>query len=344
MPATNHNWLMGIEAEFHLLQLRMARVLELVPTHRLNGISTEFFQSMIEVISDPFPTPEQAVTQLRARVERLETVLAAYGAGLAPFASQPHGLPNTSWSEVTGTSDYYRWVYDYVSSGLGKAPTDLHHVGVHISYSHPALVGDTMIHAANWLRTLTWLFVLVTANSPFHNGQPSGALSRRWLEFPNRHDVPFWESDAAFRHWIAGEEAAGRIYRGKGRCWMATCPRFVGNAHTAPYERLELRPLEGGRGIDWDLLTGCLQLGQRIIEQSQLQPRLSMASSLECWINEQAVARHGRSARIQWDGQLVSAADVAADWCRGIPALEQVLDPAYGSPAERSLRLYHAQA
>ena len=28
---------------------------------------------------------------------------------------------------------------------------------------------------------------------------------------------------------------------------MSVCPRFVGNAHAAPYERLELRPLEGGR-------------------------------------------------------------------------------------------------
>lgn len=311
----------GLEAEY---LLDRGTVYDLLGAG-LPGVSAEFYQQMVEVITDPHADPRQAVAELHERVVRLQTM----GVPLLPTAAFTRARTFTL-DDVTKPGDpYYRWVFETAAASETYQPENLHYVGIHINISDPRLAGDALIHAANWLRCMSFLFVLLTANSP----DEASGLSMRMLRYPNRYDVPFWESEVAFRRWIAEERAVGRMYHDRHRVWMPVAPRLntVDELHL-----IELRPLDGGLAISWDAIEGCCVLAQRIVEHALTHRHLPVElTNLEQ--NDKAVARLGRRARVRFGGEDVSVLDVAHRWCVGIHALEHALE--HGSPAEQFLRM-----
>lgn len=311
--------LFGFEVELLMLNCFIREVLG----WNIPGVTPEFFDRMVEVISDPFDTPEQAGAQIAERIQELQR----RGVRFSPLASLPEHPP-FSFEQVTGDSDYYRWVYNRVTN-----PDVFHFVGVHLNISDNTWDEADLVHRANLLRCFNWLFILLTANSPFKDGRPFGGLSRRCLEYPNRYDVPFWETPEAFKEWIASEKKTGRIYPTKDRCWMPCIPRFGPDGKLA---RLELRSLESGTNVSVELMVACAQLATRILEHGPNQLPISDIRHLHA--NDMAVAQQGRHATIYFDGQHRPALEIARHCCQGIPFLEQVL--ADGSPAEIALRNY----
>ncbi len=314
----------GLEAEFLLENIKVDQALEL----GIPGVTREFFDMMVEVVTGIHQTRGEAVEELRDRTIALQRG----GAVLHPFASHAFGDPwdRVGFESVTGVSDYYRWVY-YVAC---QNPLELHHVGIHINASQAGLVGDALIHATNWLRCLNFLFILLGSNSPLQRGLPSGCLSRRSYFYPNRYDVPLWCGEASFRAWVRQEEALGKIYPGKARCWMSVCPRLEGDKIDSELERIELRSLDSGANLSWEVLEGCCQLLERIVVYSGHGSELPVDID-QIQFNDKAVARLGRQATLLFEGRSRQAEELARYWCQGIESLEQVLD--YGSQAEKIL-------
>ena len=318
----------GLEAEY----------LFAAPTtiHSLNGntppwVTKEFFDIMVEVVTDVHTSRGAAVEELQHRVEVLERLNG--GVQLLPRATLPDDTAwSAAWGAVTSHTPYYQWVYEVACRQQGGAsPFWLHPVGFHPNFSDTTLTEDQMVQAVNALRCLNFLFILVTANSP---SRLHGCVSARSLLFPNRYP-PFWQGAEHFREWISAEEAAGRIFTGKGRCWMACCPRLVDNDVHKPIERIELRSLDSGRDVPFETLGGCFELMERVIDASSGTASLPSLHS-ELHPNDQAVARLGRKAEVMLHGKAFSVIDIAREWCHGIPSLERVLEE--GSPAEQLLR------
>lgn len=309
--------LIGLESEY------------LLQTHTIGdlgdarGISPEFFRFMIEAVTDPFSCPEEAVISLRKIVEPL-----AHRFGLERYAAFPGTVRDTSFGAVTNNTPYYRWVYDQV-----RDASNLHFVGIHLNVSWEGANPDAYVRVCNALRILNFLFVLVTANSPFRDGRPAGAHSIRNVRFPNRYDVPFWTDEAHFYHWLRYEKERGLIYPDRHRCWMPVCPRLDDEGRIS---RLEIRGLDGGLGVSWGLIEGCVELALRIFERhADVRRPLSVWDLL--W-NDRQAAVFGREAVVRWNRKEVPILKVARDWCRGITALEEVLSE--GSPAERAVRAF----
>lgn len=312
----------GLEAEYLLENARIHTVLEA----GIPGITSEFFTFMVEAVTDPYLSATCAVHELRERIEMLER----QGFELGRYASFQKPRPSVTFADVAKDTPYYRWVFNEACHN----PQDLHFVGIHINISDTELSGDALIHAVNWLRAMNFLFIFLTANSPLMGGKPSGFLSRRAVFFPNRYDVPLWGSERAFRHWIAGEERAHRIYPGKGRCWMPIAPRFPDNDLTRGVERIEVRSLDSGRNLPWEIVEGCCELAERVIDHSRRTKVLPVPRA-DFERHDKSTGRFGREAYVMLCGKRHTVEDVARHWCCGIPALEDVLR--FGSPAERVL-------
>lgn len=315
----------GMEAEYLLENRDIADVLKLgVP-----GVSAEFFQCMVEVVTKAHGTITTAVHELQKIVEELES----RGVSLHPYASWSYDEPwdKVQWQNVTSHTDYYEWVFFTAVAN----PMELHHVGIHLNVSDSLLSGDELIRAANWLRCLAFLFILFTSNSPIRNNSPAGCLSRRSYWFPNRYDVPLWKGEKEFRQWLRKEEETGRIFPGKARAWMSVCPRVAENCLYNPIDRLEVRCLDSGRNLSWEIISGCCELVERIIIHASLATDFLPVQVSDLYHNDKAVAHLGRLAQVRIAGQWVSVLEVAKEWCTGIAALEDVL--LQGSSAERSL-------
>lgn len=315
----------GYEVEYLLTNTLIKSVIALGVT----GATKEFFKFMVEFVSAAHASPESAVAELKQMV----AVAEQKGVRLHPFASQADREPwdQVRWRDVTSDTDYYRWVFFTAA----QSPFELHHVGVHLNISDTELSGDQYIAAANWLRGLGFLFILLTANSPLRNNQPSGYLSRRAYFYPNRYDVPFWESEVEFKRWIAQQERVGRIFPGKARCWMPVAPRVTNNDLASPIDRLEIRSIDSGTNLPWETLVGCAHLAGRIIDHAASRGGAPPVTIEEMQYNDKEVARVGRRARVFYQGQRVPVRALAREWCDGIPELEDVLR--HGSPAERAL-------
>ena len=315
----------GLESEYLLLSTTIDRIQHLVGS---NGIAEEFYRFMVEVTTDPWGSPRLAVTQLEARVRALEAHVS-----LNPFSYYLEADPQITFRDVTKDTPYYRWVYYEACRRLGKHPFDLHYVGIHINAADASMSDNAYIAAASWLRSWSWIFILLTANSPFRQGRASVVLSRRMLQFPNRYDVPYWQGGGEFRQWMRKEEVARRVYPGRARCWMTVCPRVVGNDLDQPFERIEVRSLDGGRAVTAGIIEGCCSLVIRLLENRETRS-LPHLSDLEA--NDKTVAAVGRNAAVVNGRKTRPALEVARWWCQGISALEEVLE--CGSPAEQVLR------
>ncbi len=303
----------GIELEYLLGQ---GWDIERVMALQIPGVKREFLRFMVECVSDAL-SPHEAVTQIRHMREELES----RGVHLMSQASLPERRELTP-EDVTGTGEYYDWVFTKACEMLGCDPFDLHHVGIHLNLSQRGMSEDQAVHCANWMRCLMPLFILLTSNSPLLEEGRLVAHSGRMLGYPNRWDVPFWSSGSDFRQWLAEQISQGSIYPGKDRCWMTAIPRM--NGEHEPY--VEVRALDGGVGVSDDLILGCCLLAQRIIEHALEYKHLPVSDPLILRSNDQGVAALGIDAIMMFKGEHIPIRRIAQLWCEGIEPLVRKLE------------------
>ena len=303
----------GIESEYLLGQ---GWDIERVMTLEVPGVKREFLRFMVECVSDAL-SPHEAVAQIR----RMREELHRRGVHMMSRASLPNRRVLTA-QDVTGSGEYYDWVFTKACEMLGCKPFDLHHVGIHLNLSERGMSEDQAVHCANWMRCLMPLFILLTSNSALFEGERLVAHSGRMLGYPNRWDVPFWASASDFSQWLAEQISQERIYPGQDRCWMTAIPRM--NGQHEPY--VEVRGLDGGVGVPDDIVLGCCLLAQRIIEHALEYKHLPVSDPSVLQSNDQGVATLGIDAIMMFRGEHIPIRRVAELWCAGIEPLVRKLE------------------
>ena len=183
---------------------------------------------------------------------------------------------------------------------------------------------EANIRACRLLRLEAPLFLALSANSPFHNGQATGYHSYRWHIFPKTPaDVPLFATHREYKVWIEAQLASGAMHNIR-HLWGSVRPNGVG----APdrLERVELRVCDRVDSLrELMAITALLEARvQQVIAdpnldpltQSDWLPKSSRADELLALeaVNAESAARSSLEAPLRhWrDGREISA----ADWTR----------------------------
>lgn len=225
----------GIEEEYLLVDLDSGRLLDDPPSRVLavcrevlgEHFAPEMFRSQIELVSPVFDSVAQARDFFAARREHLALQLSAEGVGLLNAGSHPQG----GWDRQRSTAEaHYRQLFeDYRQVARRSVVCGLHvHVGVPEDVDRIAV--------SNRIRQWLPLLLLLSASSPFWEGQDSGYCSYRRVlcgEWP-RMGLPEPLADwAAYQRYLAFLHESGSL-RPDADCWWALRP-------SSRFPTLELR-------------------------------------------------------------------------------------------------------
>lgn len=225
----------GVEEEYLLVDVDSARLLE-EPSPRVVSVcrevlgenfAREMFRSQLELVSPVFHGMAQARDFLAGRRERLALRLADEGVGVLGAGSHPLG----GWRQQRPTAEpHYRQLFeDYQLVARRSLVCGLHvHVGV---------PGDIdRIAVSNRIRQWLPLLLLLSASSPFWEGQDSGycsyrrALCGEWPRMGLPEPLPDW---SAYQDYLAFLRNSGSLLP-DGDCWWALRP-------SSRFPTLELR-------------------------------------------------------------------------------------------------------
>lgn len=225
----------GIEEEYLLVDLDSGRLLDDPPPPVLavcrevlgEHFAQEMFRSQIELVSPVLDSMVQARDFFAGRRERLALQLENLGVGLLNAASHPLGGWN---SQRPAAQAHFRQLFeDYRQVARHSVVCGLHvHVGI------PE--GIDRIAVSNRVRGWLPLLLLLSASSPFWEGQDSGYCSYRRVlcgEWP-RMGLPEPLADwADYERYLAFLHDSGSL-RPDSDCWWALRP-------SSSFPTLELR-------------------------------------------------------------------------------------------------------
>ncbi|NNJ14849.1 carboxylate-amine ligase [Pseudomonas putida CSV86] len=285
----------GIEEEYLLVDLASGRLLYDPPPQVLAAcrevfgehFAPEMFRSQVELVSPVFDSMAQARDFLASRRERLALQLSADGVGLLSAGSHPLG----GWSQQRPTAEaHYRQLFeDYRQVARRSVVCGLHvHVGV------PA--GVDRIAVSNRVRRWLPLLLLLSASSPFWEGQDSGYCSYRRVlcgEWP-RMGLPEPLDDwAHYQDYLAWLRSTGSL-RTDGDCWWALRP-------SSRFPTLELRISDACPRLEDGL---CIAgLFRQMVEWAIRQPVPGRAPDQQALWREQE--NYWRAMRLGRRGQFI---------------------------------------
>ena len=176
-----------------------------------------------------FRSYERQLALLLEPRQRLRRWLAARGLTLLPGSTLSSG-----GSDHFERSDPANPYHAYIESTYG---TRVVTASVHINLG----IEDTaaLFAGLRLLRCEASLLLALSASSPFLDGQPTGAHSQRWLQFPLTPErVPLFLSHAHYVRWMEEQLAAGAM-RNVRHLWTSVRP----NGDNRPHDlnRIELR-------------------------------------------------------------------------------------------------------
>ena len=181
----NERTTMGVEMELHLVdpdtgQLVSAanEILDVMGVgHPATGhpkAKHELFQSTVEVITGICETPAEARADLLATLDELRSVADARGVALMSGATHPFGLARTQ--DISPDPRYHRLVEAMQWPARRMLICGMHvHVGVPDGEQAIAVLGELMRHLP--------VFLALSTNSPFFEGDDTGMSSARSLVF-----------------------------------------------------------------------------------------------------------------------------------------------------------------
>ncbi|MFK0089783.1 carboxylate-amine ligase [Pseudomonas sp. NPDC090755] len=279
----------GIEEEYLLVELASGRVVArpgagiIALCRQVLGahFAQEMFRCQIEVASPVFTSLAQAGDFLRHHRQQLARGLAAEGVGLFAAGSHPMG----GWRQQRPADEaHYRQLFeDYQQVARRSLLCGLHvHVGV--------AQGVDRMRLINQLLPWTPLLLLLSASSPFWEGEPSGYQSYRQVacgEWPHMglpERLGDWQ---AYQRYLTLLRRTGSLREGND-CWWVIRP-------SRRYPTVELRIADACPRLE-DAL--CIAgLFRRMVEHCLNHPQDAALTREQYWIagqNYWRAMRHGR--------------------------------------------------
>jgi len=193
---------------------------------------------------------------------------------------------------------------------------------------------DQLFAALRLVRCEAALLLSLSASSPFLDGQPTGAHSQRWKQFPlTPAKVPLFRNHDDYVRWVEHQLANGNM-RNERHLWTSVRP----NGPRRPYElnRLELRICDLITNPDVLLaITALMELRviSLVLQQEQLDPlQASHLSATELAelsdANDAEAAQHSLEANLHhWrDGQSITCRAWIQELLDEVTPLAQDLD------------------
>jgi carboxylate-amine ligase len=168
---------MGVEIELQILDRDSGdlapgavRVLKACEQDKVEGVTAELMQSMIEVRTGICKTVDEARDQLFARIRRVRNIASSLGFELAMGGTHPF--------HRTGTSTVFPAErYERISDRLAWLTYQRVMFGLHVHVGVPS--GDMAIGAINLLMQYVPHLIAASASSPFWQGVDTGLQSSR---------------------------------------------------------------------------------------------------------------------------------------------------------------------
>ncbi len=240
---------------------------------------------------------------------------------------------------------YYQWIRDRYGSRVVTASV---HINVGISDV------PTLLRVWRTARLDAWMFLALSAASPFLGGQTTGLHSSRWQRFPQTPKLIPWLPDhQTFRRWVSDRLADGQMQSHR-HLWTAVRPN--GPASPGVLDRIELRICDH----IWEpqLLLAITAFFEALVLEIMVDDREPPGDEQQrqqwCSANETAAATHSLDAQAyDWrSGRMASARTIIAQRLESLcplarthgfapylEPLEQTLDK--GSTGQQWLALHH---
>ncbi len=168
---------MGVEIELQILDRDSGdlspgavRILKACEQDKVEGVSAELMQSMIEVKTGICKTVDEARDQLFTRIRRVRNIASSLGYELAMGGTHP--FHKTSTSTV-----YPEARYEKIRDRLAWLTYQRVMFGLHVHIGVPS--GDMAIAAINLLMQYVPHLIAASASSPFWQGVDTGLMSSR---------------------------------------------------------------------------------------------------------------------------------------------------------------------
>lgn len=284
----------------------------------------------VEQVSRIHPDPESLLAELQQARARLRADLATLG----PYTLIPGStlaLDPPDRFEITDPANpYYVYIRDHYGARVVTTSQHLH-LGIDDPWQR--------MRAWRALRCEAWMFLALSAASPFLAGAATGWHSTRWHLFPGTPErVPFFQDPAHFAAWVEARLSEGVMYN-RRHLWLAVRPNGPESPHRL--DRIELRICDQS----WDLrvLADLAWLLRALVERLLADPDrdpLQRGNDQEAWhqliaVNQAAVARSSLQAEVidPWSGIRQPAAELIFRRLAELPL-----------PAPVSNRLHHLVA
>ena len=275
----------------------------------LNGFVREPDTRNVEYTTAPLLRYEQLLCEL----VRPRQTLRQYLQTLGDYTLIPGSALSLGDSQVFYRSDPQNPYHTYIEEAYH---TDVVTASIHINIGIPD--PEVLMRACRLVRMEAYLYLALTASSPFLDGAATGFHSTRWHLFPQTPKfVPLFESHQHHIDWVESQLARGSM-RNVRHLWTSVRP----NGDRRPYclNRLELRicdlvinPLHL-LAVTALLEARLLQLmadptldpliASQLPEHNRSESLIAIAEA-----NEKAVAKDSLDAQVRhwYDGRVLSA-------------------------------------
>lgn len=223
-PATT----LGVELELQILDPSTGdlapgsvRILKACEQERLEGVSAELMQSMIEVKTDICNSVADARDQLLPRLRRVRNIANSLGYRLAMGGTHPfnRGLSNAVFPAER---------YERIQERLAWLTHQRLVFGLHVHVGMPS--GDMAIGVINMLVRYLPHLLAASASSPFWHGEDTGLASSRsalYRMLPHSGVPMYFYNWKEFRTFYRVMHDTGAIRSSKDIYWdIRPCPSF----------------------------------------------------------------------------------------------------------------------
>jgi carboxylate-amine ligase len=209
---TGPEFTIGIEEELMILDpdgwglaQRIEQLLAAVPAEIEGQVKPELFQGVLEIATKPHDDVPAAGRELVALREAVIAITEAEGMAIGAAATHPFARPS---DQLIVDRQRYHEIIDE----LGIIALNELIFGTHV---HVAIEGaDRAIYVADGIRRYLPLFLALSVNSPFWQGERTGLMSSRvpvFRAFPREGIPPHYGTWEIFSHRIEMMMRAGAI-------------------------------------------------------------------------------------------------------------------------------------